>query len=307
MLYNTTFFGFERSGGRVVKAKTTRGDINCGALILAIGHSARDTYTMLMNEGVSFEAKQFSVGMRIEHLTEDIDRALYGDFASHPALGHGEYNLAHNTKERGVYTFCMCPGGIVVPATSIEGGVVTNGMSYHARDGRNSNSAVVCSVFKEDYGSDPKSAIEFQENIEKKAFLAGGGDYSAPLITVSDFLDGSLKSEPKRVLPSYSDGKVKIARPEEYLPAFVTEGIKNALYDFDKRISGFAARDAILTGAETRTSAPVRITRDKDTGLAPGFDNLYPSGEGAGYAGGITSAAIDGLKTAMNIAKRFKP
>jgi uncharacterized FAD-dependent dehydrogenase len=291
----------------ICEITTDKGAIKTGALVLAIGHSARDTYSMLMSKGVRLEAKQFSVGMRIEHLTEDIDRAMYGDFASHPALSHAEYNLAHNTKERGVYTFCMCPGGVVVPAASEEFGVVSNGMSYHARDGKNSNSAVVCSVFREDYGSDPASAIEFQRKIERAAYKAGGENYSAPIITVGDFLSGDLKNEPSRIMPTYMDGGVKLARAEEYLPDFVTKGIKNALLDFDKKISGFAASDAILTGAETRTSAPVRILRDRDTGLAPGFDNLYPIGEGAGYAGGITSAAIDGLKAAINIVKRFSP
>ena len=307
VLYNTALKDIRVDGRGVSVAITDKGEFKCALMLLAIGHSARDTYSMLMSRGVSFEAKQFSVGMRIEHLTSDIDKAMYGDFAEHPSLSHAEYNLSHNTKQRGVYTFCMCPGGIVVPAASEEGGVVTNGMSYHARDGKNSNSAVVCSVFKEDYGSDPRAAIEFQRKIERAAYISGGKDYTAPIITVGDFLTDSLKCEPSRILPSYMDGGVRLCSPKDYLPSFVCEGIKNALFDFDKKISGFAAKDAILTGAETRTSAPVRITREKESGLALGFDNLYPVGEGAGYAGGITSAAIDGLKAAINIAKRYKP
>ena len=308
VLYHTTFIEPIYSAcGKVNAVKTTAGDFPAGALIIATGHSARDTYLKLLEGGFVLEGKPFSVGMRIEHLTEDIDRAMYGSFAGHPNLGHAEYALSHNTKVRGVYTFCMCPGGEVVSAASEEGGVVTNGMSKNARDGRNSNSAVVCSVFKEDYGATPLGAIDFQRKIEKAAFLAGGSDYSAPIITVSDFLSGAQKAEPKRILPTYMDGVgVKIASPEKYLPRFVTDGIKDALLAFDKKISGFAVGDAVLSGAETRTSAPVRILRDNESRVALGFNNVYPAGEGAGYAGGITSAAIDGLRTAMAVMKRFK-
>ncbi len=306
--YNTKFEKYSAdSRGRVTSVTTSRGDFQAGALILAIGHSARDTYFSLLDSGLSAEAKPFSVGMRIEHLSEDIDRAMYGDFAGNENLGRAEYSLSHNTKQRGVYTFCMCPGGEVVAATSEERGTVTNGMSKNARSGINSNSAVVCSVFKEDYGATPKGAIEFQRKIERAAFSAGGSDYSAPIITVGDFLEGKLSAEPKRVLPTYMKGKcVKLADPDSYLPSFVTGGIRNALLAFDKRIEGFAAHDAVLTGAETRTSAPIRLPRDKDTALALGFDNIYPAGEGAGYAGGITSAAIDGIRTAMAFMKRYK-
>lgn len=307
VIYNTKFLSAVHSGGTVSAVKTSRGILPAGAVILAIGHSARDTYEALISEGFSVVAKDMSVGMRIEHRAEDIDRAMYGDFAGHPALGHAEYTLSYNTKARGVYTFCMCPGGEVVAAASEEGGVVVNGMSENARDKENSNSAVVVSVRKEDYGATPLSAIEFQRKIERGAFRAGGSDYSAPIITVGDLYSGELKAEPKRVLPSYMSGGVRLARPEEYLPGFVTEGIKGALYDFDKKIKGFGAADALLTGAETRTSAPVRILRDKDTHLAIGFINLYPAGEGAGYAGGITSASIDGIKTALCLMREFSP
>jgi uncharacterized FAD-dependent dehydrogenase len=201
----------------------------------------------------------------------------------------------------------MCPGGEVVAATSEEFGVVTNGMSRHARSGRNSNSAVVCSVFKEDYGNTPADAIAFQQRIERSAYLAGGKDYSAPIITVGDFLSGKVEHEPKRVMPTYMDGnRVKLASPEQYLPSFVCAGIKNALLDFDRKIKGFAASDAVLTGAETRTSAPLRILRNNETRLALGYDNLYPAGEGAGYAGGITSAAIDGIRVAIALSSKFK-
>ena len=305
--FKTRFTGYEARNGRVVSVSTDGGDIPAGALVLAIGHSSRDTYEYLLSRDVMIEAKNFSVGMRIEHLADDIDEALYGSFAGHPNLGRAEYALSHNTKERGVYTFCMCPGGEVVAAASEEGGVVVNGMSERNRDGRNSNSAVVCSIFKEDYGASAKEAISFCRKIERAAYRAGGSDYYAPMITVGDFLSDKASSEPGRVIPTYMDGKVRIARPEKYLPEFVCASIKNALLDFDRKIKGFANSEAVLTGAETRTSAPVRILRDSENRRAPGYDNLYPAGEGAGYAGGITSAAIDGIRTALAIIGRYKP
>lgn len=308
VMYHTEFRNYRASGTKITGIYTNNGVIDCSALVLAIGHSARDTYATLIDSGFDIVAKPFSVGMRIEHSTEIIDRGMYGDFASNPRLGHAEYNLSYNTKERGVYTFCMCPGGTVVAATSESGGVVVNGMSAHARDGKNSNSAVCCSIFKDDYGSNPKSAIEYQRKIERSAFIAGGSDYSAPIITVGDFLSGKCSKEPTDILPTYMDGTgVKIADPSKYLPTNVVDLIKRGILDFDKKIKGFAHPSAILTGAETRTSAPLRIIRDNNTRLATGFDNLYPAGEGAGYAGGITSAAIDGIYTAIAIINRYKP
>ena len=308
VLYNTKFLSINSCGAQVRGVVTDKGEIECAAVILAIGHSARDTYEYLLKSGFAVEPKPFSVGMRIEHRTEDIDRAMYGNFAGDPRLSHAEYALSHNTKERGVYTFCMCPGGEVVAATSEEGGVVVNGMSENSRSGVNSNSAVVCSVFREDYGNTPASAIEFQRKIERAAFAAGGSDYSAPIITVSDFINGTLKSEPKRIIPTYMNGEgVRLARPESYLPEFTINAIKGALFTFDKKLAGFASPDAVLTGAETRTSAPIRILRDPVTHLAVGFKNFYPAGEGAGYAGGISSAALDGIKTALSLMKEFGP
>lgn len=305
--YHTKFLRAEEKDGRRV-ALTNSGEIPFGALILAVGHSARDTYRSLIKEGYTLEGKPFSVGMRIEHKAIDIDKSMYGSNAGNPLLGHAEYNLSYNTKERGVYTFCMCPGGEVVAAASETGHVVVNGMSKHARDGENSNSAVVCSIFREDYGASPTKAIEFQENIERLAFKSGGDDYSAPIITVGDFLSDKCVSEPTYVLPTYMDGKrTRLARPEEFLPKVATDSIKNALLNFDRKIKGFASQNALLTGAETRTSAPVRILRDPDTRLALGSKYVYPAGEGAGYAGGITSAAIDGIKTAIAVIKNYKP
>ena len=306
--YHTKLTDIDFVTSKIAKISTNMGDIPSGALILAPGHSARDTYEMLLAKGVAIEAKNFSVGMRIEHLAEDIDRSMYGRFAGNERLGHAEYTLSHNTKERGVYTFCMCPGGEVVAAASESGGVVVNGMSSHSRSGKNSNSAVVCSIFREDYGSDPIKAIEFQRKIERAAFLSGGKDYSAPIITFGDFVKGKALTEPGKVLPTYMDGKgVKLASPYEYLPSNVCDAIKNAIFDFDRKIKGFADESALLTGSETRTSAPLRILRDDKTRLALGFDNFYPAGEGAGYAGGITSAAIDGIRTSLAIMKKFKP
>ena len=307
ILYHTKLLSLSATAP-VGVAHTTGGDIPYNSVILAIGHSARDTYFELIRSGFVIEPKPFSVGMRIEHFADAIDKSLYGNFASHPALGHAEYNLSYNTKERGVYTFCMCPGGEVVAAASEERGTVVNGMSYHSRSGKNSNSAVVCSIFKEDYGNTAQGAIEFQRKIERAAFKAGGADYSAPIITVGDFLSGKCEKEPYSVIPTYMGGKgVKLARPEEYLPPVVTDSITNAILDFDRKIRGFADKGAVLTGAETRTSAPVRIMRDPTTRLAVGSANVYPSGEGAGYAGGITSAAIDGIYTAIAIMKKYKP
>ena len=305
--YHTVFLDFEEKGDRIVSIRTSVGTIDTSAVILATGHSARDTYVMLLRRGVDLIPKPFSVGMRIEHLREDIDSALHGSFAGHPLLGHAEYNLSYGTKTRGVYTFCMCPGGEVVPATSEELGVVVNGMSRHSRSGRNSNSAVCCSIFTSDYGNTPIGAIEFQRRIERQAFKAGGSDYSAPITTFGDFVDGKYTTDPSRIIPTYLDSmSVRVASPYSYLPSFICDRIKDGILHFDKRIPGFADRGAVLTGAETRTSAPLRIIRSNESYAALRYNNLYPSGEGAGYAGGITSAAIDGIKTAIAVISRFK-
>ncbi len=309
VLYHTKFLRAISLDGTVSAVETSAGRIPAGALILAIGHSARDTYESLISEGFALEAKPFSVGMRIEHRADDIDRALYGDFAGHPALGRAEYNLSHNTKIRGVYTFCMCPGGTVVAAASEAGGVVVNGMSERARNGENSNSAVVCSVFKEDYGATPEKAIAFQRSIERAAFSAAGKNYNAPLCTVGDFFEGrSARQAIGKVAPTYMHGeRVTPALPEKYLPGFICDNIRNALSAFDRKIEGFADPSALLTGAETRTSAPIRILRNPETRLALGYKNLYPGGEGAGYAGGITSAALDGIYIAISLMERYAP
>lgn len=304
--YQTAFLEVIEKNGEVVGVKTNRGEIPCGALILAVGHSARDTYEYLIKKGFEVTAKDFSVGVRIEHLREDINRAMYGD-ADLSILSNAEYTLSHREGKRGVYTFCMCPGGTVIAAASEKEGVVVNGMSAYARDLENSNSAVAVSVLKEDYGNTPMGAISYQRRIERAAYDLGGGDYSVPVQTVGDFLSGKQGTEPKRIMPSYMNGKAyKCADLSLGLPVFVTDMLKKGLYQFDKRISGFASRDAVLSGYETRTSSPVRINRSEML-LASGYTNLYPCGEGAGYAGGITSAAVDGVRVAHKIISEYKP
>ena len=236
---------------------TSNGEIPCSAVVLAPGHSARDTYEMLLNSGFKIEAKPFSVGVRIEHLRKDIDTALYGRFAGHERVGKGEYHLSDTSSGRGVYTFCMCPGGEVVAAASEECGVVVNGMSHYARDGVNSNSAVAVSVRPNDFDGSPLGAISFQRKLERAAFLAGGGDYCAPMQTVGDFLSEKRGTEPTRVMPTYREGKVKLSNMDSILPSFVTEELRRGLYSFDRKLHGFASESAILCGVESRTSAPV--------------------------------------------------
>lgn len=304
--FHTTVTSIDRKGGVVRGVSTTRGYFSCGLLVLALGNSANPLFRRMLSDGFFVEPKPFSVGMRIEHLQSEIDRALYGRFAEHPALGHAEYQLSCDTDTRGVYTFCMCPGGEVVAAASEENTVVVNGMSRHARDGKNANSAIAVSIFPEDYGRSVDGAIAFRESLESAAFRAGGGRYVAPCTTVGDFLDGTEGASFGRIRPSYLGGDVRMVSPDRYLPSVVTDSIRRALTAFDRRIGGFADREALLTGVETRTSCAVRITRD-DRRLAVGTVNLYPIGEGAGYAGGITSSAADGYRTALAILGRFTP
>ena len=303
LVYNCRLDSFEEKGQTLV-AHTSVGDIECGVCVLALGHSARDTYEMLLSKGFDIAPKPFSVGVRVEHLQEDIDKALFGDFAGHEKLGKGEYNLSYTGGQRGVYTFCMCPGGEVVAAASEEGGVVVNGMSRYARDGRNANSAVAVSVSPDDFSRDVRRAIEFQRQLERKAFALGGGGYTAPCQTMGDFLCGKAVNEPSRIMPTYMNGNCRVADLGTLFPSFVTENLKVGFENFDKKIAGFATADALLTAVETRTSAPLTIRRNEEM-LAIGNSKIYPAGEGAGYAGGITSAAVDGVKTALKIMERF--
>ncbi len=303
VIYNCRLDDFIETEEGIV-AKTTKGNISCGLLVLAVGHSARDTYKMLEAKSFAIQPKAFSVGVRIEHLQDDIDRALYGKSAGDARLGPAEYALSDTRGERGVYTFCMCPGGEVAAAASETGGVVVNGMSRRARDGKNANCAVAVSVLPEDYGNTPQGAVDFQRRIEKAAFAAGGGDYYAPMQTVGDFLCGMKGSKPDRVRPTYMGGRVRCADLSQVLPDFVTKQLRYGLVSFGRKIEGFDSPQAILTGAETRTSAPIRVLRGEQL-TALGHNRIYPCGEGAGYAGGITSAAVDGIRTAVAIMEKY--
>jgi len=308
IMYHTRAEAFcERSDGILVK--TQNGEIMAGAVILAIGHSARDTYLYLNKTNHALQPKAFSVGVRIEHLAEDIDRAMYGKFAD--KLPHAEYTLSYREGERGVYSFCMCPGGTVVAATSEEEAVVTNGMSVHARNGKNSNAALAVSVLPEDYGNDPMQAIAFQRKLERAAYrealAKGGAPYAAPMATVGDFLSDKVGSAPTKVKPTYMEsGFVVPADLNAVLPPFVSSMLKKGIGQFGKKIAGFDSPDALLTAVETRTSAPLRILRNEN-GESLSMKRLYPCGEGAGYAGGITSAALDGLKIAAHLMAAYRP
>lgn len=273
-------------------------------LVLAIGHSARDTYELLYERGVDLVAKPFSIGLRIEHSTEMINRSQYGQYFAHKKLGTARYKLVeHETGVRPVYTFCMCPGGYVMAATSEEGMVVTNGMSEFAQNGQNSNSALLVPVSPDDFFSNhPLAGIEFQRHFERQAFRVGSGDFKAPVQLVGDFLAGRPSKKARSIQPTYPRG-VNFTSLSGCLPDYALTSIKEALLKMDKKIKGFAHPDAVLTGVETRSSSPVRIVRGEKR--EANFSGLYPAGEGAGYAGGIVSSAIDGLAVAENIIEKY--
>jgi len=282
--------------------------IESNVIIAALGHSARDTYEMLFGKGVSIVPKPFSIGVRIEHVQSMIDEAQYGSFAGHPRLGAADYLLTTRSRVTGraAYSFCMCPGGQVVAAASEQGMLVTNGMSEYKRDKDNANSALVVSVTPDDFGSShPLSGVEYQRTWESKAYELGGRNFHAPVQLVGDFLQGKASQRLGGVRPSYEPG-IKLCDLHLCLPDYVTQTMKEALRDFDRKIKGFASRDVILTGVETRTSAPIRIVR-KENMESETVKNFYPIGEGAGYAGGIMSAAVDGMKAAERIIETFKP
>lgn len=270
-------------------------------IVLAVGHSARDTFQMLFDRGVYIEAKPFSIGFRIEHPQPLIDQCRFGDYAGHKLLGAADYKLVHHCKNgRSVYSFCMCPGGLVVAATSEIGRVVTNGMSQYSRNERNANSGIVVGITPEDYPGHPLAGIAFQRRLEEQAFELGGGTYDAPGQRVGDFLANRLSTTLGAVQPSYTPG-VHLTDLSQSLPDYAIEAIREALPAFDKQIKGFAMEDAMLTGVETRTSSPIRIKRKEDY-QSLNTEGLYPAGEGAGYAGGILSAGIDGIKVAEAVA-----
>ena len=305
--FHTALTGLRTEHGVLTGIATTAGELPCRVLVLAVGHSARDTFEALMDGGLQLSCKPFSVGFRAEHLQSEIEKSLYHEAAGHPALPRGEYQLSQQVNGRGVYTFCMCPGGQVVAAASEAGGVVTNGMSYHARAGRNANAAVVAGVGPADFGGDPRRAIAFQRELEARAFAAGraGGLYAAPAENVVSFLEGRGELKVGRVVPTYDRG-VAPADLGSLLPAELAGALRAGLRAFDRKLAGYTAPEAILTGLETRTSSPVRLERGADY-VCTQLQGLYPCGEGAGYAGGIMSAAVDGLRAAAAIVGRYRP
>lgn len=289
--------------GRVIGVTLASGEtINSRHVVLAIGHSARQTFEMLLDEGVYIEPKAFSIGFRIEHPQSMVDKVRFGDEAGNPILGAADYKLVHHCKNgRSVYSFCMCPGGTVVAATSEEGRVVTNGMSQYSRNERNANAAIVVGIEPDkDYPEHPLAGIDLQQKLETLAYELGGSNYNAPAQLVGDFLKNIPSTELKSVKPSYKPG-ITLGDLSKALPDYAVDALREAIPAFNRQIQGYSMNDAILTGVETRTSSPISIRRDKS------FQNistqgLYPAGEGAGYAGGILSAGIDGIKVAEAIA-----
>ncbi|HTL88648.1 MAG TPA: NAD(P)/FAD-dependent oxidoreductase [Leptolyngbya sp.] len=273
-------------------------------VILAVGHSARDTFQMLFDRGVYLEPKPFSIGFRVEHPQPLIDRARFGEYAGHRLLGAADYKLVHHARNgRSVYSFCMCPGGLVVAATSERGRVVTNGMSQYSRNERNANSGIVVGITPEDYPGDALAGIALQRQLESRAFELGGGTYHAPGQLVGDFIANRPSRSLGNVQPSYAPG-VQLGDLSSSLPDYAIEAIREALPAFEQQIKGFAMEDAMLTGVETRTSSPIRIKRKED-GESLNTIGLFPAGEGAGYAGGILSAGIDGIKAAEAVALKI--
>ncbi len=292
---NGALQGLTLEGGEAIAARQA---------VLAVGHSARDTFAMLHARGVPIEPKPFSIGFRIEHPQALIDRARLGRHAGDPQIGAADYKLVHHAANgRSVYSFCMCPGGQVVAATSEAGRVVTNGMSHYSRNERNANAGIVVGITPDDFPSrDPLAGMVLQRELEARAFALGGGDYNAPAQRVGDFLAGRPSTGPGEVIPSYTPG-VTWTDLSTALPDYAIAAIREALPAFDRQLKGFALADAVLTGVETRTSSPIRIPRDEATLACPGVAGLYPAGEGAGYAGGILSAAVDGMKVAEAVAR----
>ncbi|MCM1545793.1 MAG: NAD(P)/FAD-dependent oxidoreductase [Clostridiales bacterium] len=308
-LFDTKLVGIKTEEGEL-KSLTLKNvksgemsEMPVAAAVLAVGHSARDTYEMLDKCGVHMEPRDFAVGVRIEHLSSVISAAQYGGFAKY--LPAADYQLVSHAHERTVFTFCMCPGGVVMPAASEEGGVVVNGMSNRARDGVNSNSALMVQMGRRDFcGDDLFAGVRFQREIERKAFLLGGGSYKAPCQLYKDFAADRISQSFVEVNPTYAAGTV-FAPLSEILPRAACDALKAAVPDMGKKLKGFDGGSAVMTGVETRFSSPVKITRGDD-GQSTSVKNLYPCGEGSGYSGGITSSAADGIRAAENIFMRFK-
>ena len=304
VIFSARLADLDISGGAVKGAKCVVSGreeyIEADRVILAVGHSARDTFEMLFAKGVAMKAKPFSVGVRVEHLQSEINKAMYGAMWDSPFLGTADYKLAaHLPDGRGVYTFCMCPGGFVVAAASEEGGVVTNGMSAYARDGANANSALLVGVDERDFGEGALAGVRFQRELERRVFAAGCGGFRAPAFLMSGLLSGAAFGGFGDVLPTYRPG-VTYCPPAEFLPDFVYKSIAEGVRRFAAKIKGFDCPDAVLTGAETRSSSPVRVLRGEDM-RSLNVAGLYPCGEGAGYAGGIMSSAVDGIAVAERV------
>ncbi len=300
--FSARFTDFETKNGKLSAVYVNGVREEADALVLAVGHSARDTFGMLLGKGVKIEQKEFAAGVRIEHLQSMIGRAQYG--TGYAALPPADYKLVSHAAERAAFTFCMCPGGVVIPSASEEGGVVTNGMSEFARDGVNANSALVVQVKREDFGSDhPLAGVEFQRKMERAAFAAAGGGYRAPVQLVGDFLAGKESYYFGEVRPTYAAGTA-FAPVWSYLPPQLAESLRAGILDMNGKLAGFAGYEAVLTGVESRTSSPVRILRTDDF-QAYGAEGVYPCGEGCGYAGGIVSAAADGIRVAYAIARKY--
>lgn len=301
--FNTALTGITEENGKVTKITVNEGEeIKTSAVILALGHSARDTFSMLYDKGIYIEPKPFSVGARIEHRRIAVNESLYGE--NYPdILPEGEYQLSYRIGNRGVYTFCMCPGGYVVPSQSEERTIVTNGMSEYKRNGDNSNSALVVSVSPEDFGKGAMDGIAFQRKIERKAYESSKS-YKAPACTAGSFLKHSASLKSPSVNPSYALGVTEV-NFDDIFPEFVTNMMREGLYNFGNKMKCFKDAGAILTAPETRTSSPVRLKRDENF-ASVSADNIYPCGEGAGYAGGIMSAAVDGLRAALKVMEKYK-
>lgn len=299
--FNTKLNDIE-SKNEIVKIKTTNGEFETDALVLAIGHSARDTFKMLKEKNMNMLRKNFSVGVRIEHKQSMINESQYGTFTK-LNLPPAEYKLVyHGEDDRSCYSFCMCPGGEVIASSSESESIVTNGMSVFKRDKENANAALLVNILTTDFeGNDPLAGMYFQEELEHKAFILGGSNYNAPIQRVEDFINNRKSTNIGSIIPSYKPGYT-LCNLNDILPNFVSKTLKEGILSFEHKIKGFASPDAILTGVETRSSSPITIPRNED--LMSNIDCIYPCGEGAGYAGGITSAAVDGIKVAISIIEK---
>lgn len=304
--FNTCISEFQIEEGKLKGIQVQGEFVDCDDLILAIGHSARDTFVALEGNHIAMEAKPFAVGVRIEHPQSFINQAQYKTMVNHPRLRAAEYRLTHTCKSgRGVYSFCMCPGGSVVASASSAGMLVTNGMSTHARDLENANSALLVQVSPKDFGDQLFAGMNFQIQLEKKAFELGGSTYQAPIQLVKDFMNNVESSALGSVKPTYSCGYT-LSNLHDLFPPFISEALMEGMEGFHQKIKGFKMDDAIMTGVETRSSSPIRIIRDTNTLESINCEGLFPCGEGGGYAGGIVSAAIDGLRCAEKIIEKYQ-